>query len=259
MKFEEKLITLRKQKLLSQEQLAEKLDVTRQTVSKWELGQSRPDMDKLANMSKLFNVSIDTLTNDDVSLDDKEVLKKETSDNKKNRGNRKFLLYIFILIFIASLMTLTYRVAFDIKKKQDAIKEEEKKEREEQKLEAEKIKKEQKEAAEKIKKKQEQAELKRQLESFNWSYENKVGVKTSGSVSYLIDDVMKNNTKKDNLHLIEFVFDGISYGTEPSNISNVTSKLKSFNFNNQSGFQEYEVSVEYDNDGYVNKVIVKTK
>ena len=70
MKFEEKLITLRKQKLLSQEQLAEKLDVTRQTVSKWELGQSRPDMDKLTAMSKLFNVSIDTLTNDDVSLDD---------------------------------------------------------------------------------------------------------------------------------------------------------------------------------------------
>ena len=47
MKFEEKLIKLRKEKLLSQEELGEKLDVTRQTISKWELGQSKPDMEKL--------------------------------------------------------------------------------------------------------------------------------------------------------------------------------------------------------------------
>ena len=44
MKFYEKLIILRKKALLSQEELAEKLDVTRQTISKWELGQSKPDM-----------------------------------------------------------------------------------------------------------------------------------------------------------------------------------------------------------------------
>ena len=47
MKFYEKLIILRKKDLLSQEELAEKLDVTRQTISKWELGQSKPDIDKL--------------------------------------------------------------------------------------------------------------------------------------------------------------------------------------------------------------------
>ena len=64
MKFEEKLIKLRKEKLLSQEELGEKLDVTRQTISKWELGQSKPDMDKMKDMSNLFGVSLEELTND---------------------------------------------------------------------------------------------------------------------------------------------------------------------------------------------------
>ena len=43
MKLEEKIIKLRKRNAWSQEELAEKLDVTRQTVSKWELGQTTPD------------------------------------------------------------------------------------------------------------------------------------------------------------------------------------------------------------------------
>ena len=70
MKFYEKLIILRKKALLSQEELAEKLDVTRQTISKWELGQSKPDIDKLQMMSKLFEVDVNTLTNEDISLED---------------------------------------------------------------------------------------------------------------------------------------------------------------------------------------------
>ena len=71
MKFYEKLIILRKKALLSQEELAEKLDVTRQTISKWELGQSKPDIDKLQMMSKLFEVDVNTLTNEDIYLEDK--------------------------------------------------------------------------------------------------------------------------------------------------------------------------------------------
>lgn len=61
MKFNEKLIDLRKKQGLSQEELGNKLNVTRQTVSKWELGQTTPEMDKLAELSKLFNISVDEL------------------------------------------------------------------------------------------------------------------------------------------------------------------------------------------------------
>ena len=64
MKFNEKLMELRRKEGLSQEELGYKLNVTRQTVSKWELGQTTPEMDKLIEISKLFNMSVDDLIND---------------------------------------------------------------------------------------------------------------------------------------------------------------------------------------------------
>lgn len=61
MTFDEKLMNLRKSRGWSQEELGDKLGVTRQTVSKWELGTTTPEMEKLAQMSELFGVSIDEL------------------------------------------------------------------------------------------------------------------------------------------------------------------------------------------------------
>ena len=62
MKFNEKLIELRKKNGFSQEELGAKLNVARQTVSKWELGETTPEMDKLIELSKIFEISIDELT-----------------------------------------------------------------------------------------------------------------------------------------------------------------------------------------------------
>lgn len=67
MKFSEKLQKLRKENNYSQEQLADMLDVSRQSVSKWESGQTYPEMDKLLSMCKIFKCSLDDLTNDEVS------------------------------------------------------------------------------------------------------------------------------------------------------------------------------------------------
>ncbi|MBQ7953704.1 MAG: helix-turn-helix transcriptional regulator [Clostridia bacterium] len=61
MDFNNRLYQLRKQKGLSQEELANRLNVSRQTVSKWEVGDSTPDMEKLIAMSDLFDVSLDML------------------------------------------------------------------------------------------------------------------------------------------------------------------------------------------------------
>ena len=61
MEFNNKLYELRKQKGLSQEELANKLNVSRQPVSKWELGDSTPDMEKLIVLSDLFEISLDEL------------------------------------------------------------------------------------------------------------------------------------------------------------------------------------------------------
>ena len=57
----EQIQNLRIQKGLTQERLAEMLEVSRQSISKWELGQAIPDVDKIIRMSELFNVSTDTL------------------------------------------------------------------------------------------------------------------------------------------------------------------------------------------------------
>lgn len=59
--FGRRLQTLRAAAGFSQEQLAERLDVARQTISKWELGNSTPELSKLVELSELFGVSLDQL------------------------------------------------------------------------------------------------------------------------------------------------------------------------------------------------------
>ena len=61
MTLSEKILRLRTEKGLSQLELAEQLEVSRQSVSKWETGQSVPDLDKLIKLSDLFGVTVDEL------------------------------------------------------------------------------------------------------------------------------------------------------------------------------------------------------
>ncbi len=79
MKFNEKLISLRKSIGISQEELGEKLNVTRQTISKWELGETTPEMEKLIALSSIFKVSIDELvgnsSEENINSSDKETRK----------------------------------------------------------------------------------------------------------------------------------------------------------------------------------------
>lgn len=80
MTFSEKLLTLRKANDLTQEQLAEKLDVSRQSISKWESGQATPDLDKIVAISAIFDVTTDYLLKtseiDDLSVKT-EMLEKQ--------------------------------------------------------------------------------------------------------------------------------------------------------------------------------------
>ena len=65
MKLEEKLQFLRKQNGLSQEQLADRLGIARQTVSKWETGQAVPELNGLILLSKLYGVTIDRIVKEE--------------------------------------------------------------------------------------------------------------------------------------------------------------------------------------------------
>lgn len=72
MKFSEKLYSLRKSKDLSQDELAEKLSVSRQAISRWEMGTAEPSAQNLIELSNLFGVSIDCLLKDNVAQESKE-------------------------------------------------------------------------------------------------------------------------------------------------------------------------------------------
>ncbi|MBQ2777645.1 MAG: helix-turn-helix domain-containing protein, partial [Peptococcaceae bacterium] len=70
MKLSDKLIALRKNAGMSQEELAEKLDVSRQAISRWENDSAKPDADHLLQISKLFGVTADYLLNEAYESDD---------------------------------------------------------------------------------------------------------------------------------------------------------------------------------------------
>ena len=108
MKFEEKLIKLRKENALSQEDLAEKLNVTRQTISKWELGQTKPDSQKIMELAKIFNVSTDDLLNEQEDFSsNEEPIKEQTNYNRNN---------IIIIVLIAILVVLAIGITIKIVK-----------------------------------------------------------------------------------------------------------------------------------------------
>ena len=62
-----KISELRKKEKFSQEQLAEKMKVTRQTISKWELNETTPDIKQAKELSKIFKISLDELTDNDTN------------------------------------------------------------------------------------------------------------------------------------------------------------------------------------------------
>ena len=97
MKLSEKLYSLRKKSGLSQEQLAERLDVSRQAVSKWESGVSVPESEKLVVISSYFNVSVDYLLKDELDSPDAN---EPTSSQRKTEISRCVGLGLCILGFL---------------------------------------------------------------------------------------------------------------------------------------------------------------
>ena len=81
MNFNEKLIELRKSKGLSQDELGQKIGVSRQTISKWELAQSYPDFQRLVLLSDYFGLSLDALVKD---IDVQDVRDKNLNDTGRS-------------------------------------------------------------------------------------------------------------------------------------------------------------------------------
>lgn len=114
MKFNEKLIKLRKASGLSQEELADKLNVARQTVSKWELGETTPEMNKLIELSDLFDVSIDEMVKEAKMPEiiereiDHEKIDEVYKDISTAKRNLKWFYIIAGSISIITILSILY-------------------------------------------------------------------------------------------------------------------------------------------------------
>ena len=108
-----KIYELRKENKLSQEKLAEKIGVTRQTISNWELNESSPDLKQAKELSSIFSISLDELVDNDI----RDILLDKTnkSNNNMNKLNKIMLsmlissiaLFIVLLLIFLSLHTIS--------------------------------------------------------------------------------------------------------------------------------------------------------
>lgn len=111
MKLYEKIIKLRKEKGLSQEELGNAINVSRQAISKWESEQTKPDIDKLKEMATFFGVSCDYLLDDEIDEYKKAEMdvqekKQETIETKPKSKIKCILKCIGILLLIYSIIVL---------------------------------------------------------------------------------------------------------------------------------------------------------
>lgn len=251
MKFNEKLIKLRRQSGLSQEELGYKLNVTRQTVSKWELGQTTPEMDKLVSLSKVYGITLDELTSEEETMDvgGQDPIKTENNDKKKfdikNIDMRKILIPLIIVLVIIALiigankMKTFNKAANEIVGVNNEIISEDnlffsfinfikeiitgqvKEQLEDNKLD----------------------EIKR----YNSKFETYNGTQSGNFVENLLELVVTNNkTKKDHLITVKY---NQNETNVPDEIKGIKPKLEKFD--------EYEVTLDYDDNGYVNKVTIE--
>ena len=100
MTFAEKLLQLRKREGYTQEELADRLEVSRQAISRWEMGTAVPDSSNLLQISKLFKVSADYLLNDDYESDDDLPKVKEV----KNDNVNQIMMYLIVLEVMMLIM-----------------------------------------------------------------------------------------------------------------------------------------------------------
>lgn len=116
MNLGKKIAELRKKNNLSQEELAEKVGVARQTISKWETGDTTPDINQVKIISKIFNISIDELVDNDIN----NVIVEKVSNTEKLAGITIKILKVFgimIIVFITLILLFVIIFMVDMPRK----------------------------------------------------------------------------------------------------------------------------------------------
>lgn len=244
MKFNEKLIELRKKEGLSQEELGYKLNVTRQTVSKWELGQTTPEMEKLVEISKIFNITVDELVNETEEVVNKNPMIEDQPIEEKSSKNNKAVFFIVgaLIIVVVLILVKFFSGIFMINK----IKDEGTKTQESIIERFFGIFDKAFDFAEQNMDSIDETKNKISIGQFNGALEIYSGTNMGTGVESVLDSIITNNKKQDRKIAVKYM------GTETQNeqeIRNIKQDIKTHS--------EYEVSFEYDEEGYIKEVTIE--
>lgn len=113
MNIGERLLELRKQKGLSQEEVADQVGVTRQTVSKWEVGESKPDFDKIIPLCDLFSITTEELLRGEKGKEEQPVDKEDVYDRRKIKRKTAMVLSISIFLYFLSISWIILASSFE--------------------------------------------------------------------------------------------------------------------------------------------------
>ncbi len=111
MKINEKIIKIRKEKGLSQEEFGNQINVSRQAVSKWETGETTPDIKKIKEIVQKFNVSYEYLLNDETQNQEEKQTEPKNTPTKKSK-KKTTLKIALILIAIYGITSIYKFIAF---------------------------------------------------------------------------------------------------------------------------------------------------
>lgn len=259
MNFSERLIKLRKENGLSQEELGYKLNVTRQTVSKWELGQTTPEMSKLVEMSKLFGVTLDELT-DNKALENESI---ENNNIEENHNKRNIIIVILLVSILVILVILGINKIYNRSSKEGIF---EKvfgdvfDSQDEVMSQAQNLFEDITQVGQNLLNQQTGNQSEQNLinqvtqmgqdlinnsgfnqDVFNSNFELYNGTESGWSVKNLIDEIVTNN-KKEKDKIITVIYQGTSI-SEPKELQSLKTKFEDIT--------KYEVSFEYDENGYI--------
>ena len=108
MEIGKKIVKYRRKNKLSQEQLAEKIGVTRQTISNWELNTTKPDVTQIKNIAKVLNTSIDDLLDNNGDGVKNKINNIENELKKNNRNLKLLILPVYFIVLILAIGVIIY-------------------------------------------------------------------------------------------------------------------------------------------------------
>ena len=123
MKLEEKLISLRKEKGLSQMKLAEMMNVSRQAISRWEVGATVPSTDNLKFLGNLYGVSLEYLLHDDAPKPNQNETPMQKRIIEKQESRRKTVFVVLMAVLAVAVIVLSVMLLVEQPKKPISMRE----------------------------------------------------------------------------------------------------------------------------------------